>query len=79
MTANDADQTRRADDDRATLAIRRAAVRMFMATDPDAQRRALAAATDDARTIRLAMQMIGIDAHEPSGCWCRSADACGGQ
>ena len=69
-TTNDLDQTRRAATDTATLAIRRASVRLFMQADPDAQRRALAEASDDPAAIRLALRMIGADAQDVHACHC---------
>ena len=71
MTTNDLEQAERARADAAVLAVRRAAVRRFMALDPDTQRRLVAEATDDAQTIGLAMRMIATDAQELGGCGCR--------
>ena len=56
--------------DRATLAIRRAAVRAFLRLDRAAQRRAVEAATDDPATVRQAMRMIDDDAQHADACRC---------
>ena len=67
------DQADQAATDAAILAIRRAAVRMFMAAAPEAQRRAVEAATDDDATVRQAMRMIGADAQDAHACRCCTA------
>ena len=72
-TALDTDQAQaaRAAIDLAVLTVRRAAVTMFLAADPDTQRRAIEAATDDPAAIALAMRILS-DGSEPDqgGCRC---------
>ena len=74
MTADhdiDLAQAQRAATDLAVLTVRRAAVTMFLAADPDTQRRAIEAATDDPAAIALAMRILS-DGSEPDqgGCRC---------
>ena len=64
------DQADQAATDAAILTVRRAAVTMFMQLAPDAQRRAIEAATDDPATARQAMRLIDDDAQEHDLCPC---------
>ena len=61
----------RAATDRAILTVRRAAVRAFLLMDPDAQRRAIEAASDDPATSKLALQLIDADTPDLCPCACR--------
>ena len=65
----------RAATDAAILTVRRAAVTMFMQLAPEAQRRAIEAATDDPATARQAMRLIDDDAQDAHACRCCTATA----